>query len=686
MLSDYYCVQYNATLAWLDRALQETAERRRAHYDPGTAGDAERLLLARLSGAVQTLWNAGSADDPPFTPGAWTFCDQPAAACLEPAGGSPVGLVLLWQPEHKTLVELAARYAAAGLRVVVPLLARPSRTFAEDAVRSAIAFGDDELVHLFAFILGGSLAGLEASALTMLAQRFGQAAMGRLPAVLDVGGRAHLSSVVAAALRPPSGDKPLFSLLVLPPESRWLDRQEGDARVNTIWSFHKYFDGLTLLSLARPAHLLFVEQAITPSDLYCRVRTMEDGGQNAPRQIARTSDAARVDAVLRILAGASAAEMPLRSSAGTAAACSLSAAEWDAHYRRGLECTLAQLEERLVEAEQLRVRRTDLNFSSPEQYRDLVAQSLARVTGGPLPETGARRPRTRLVRVGDTHRVYFVVLESVPGVDVAGFLLLPEGNTPTAGRPAVICQHGLGGRPDAVAGLNEELADGWVYDRVAERLAQAGYVTFAPFMNWGWARTEQRDALVKRAFALGFTPNRFEVAQLHAIVDFLQERPEVDPRRIGFYGLSYGGHASLWLAAEEPRLAAVVTAGHFNQWQRKLTSLEISPPLVRPTSYISVDEGFDMFNYNVCNELGHSELATRHAPRACFVENGLFDTVTPTAWVEEEFARVRAVYRWLGYEGRAVLENFPGPHRVWAQGSFAFLHAHLMQPDRMHAS
>ena len=219
-----------------------------------------------------------------------------------------------------------------------------------------------------------------------------------------------------------------------------------------------------------------------------------------------------------------------------------------------------------------------------------------------------------------------------------------------------------------------------IYDRLAQRLAEKGYVTFAPFMNWGWGGLEGRDALVKHAYALGMTPNRFEVAQLHAIVNFLQARPEVLAERIAFYGLSYGGHASLWLPACEPRLAAVVAAGHFNDWQDKLTSTEITPPLVRPTSYVTVNEGYDMFTFNVLDGLSAApQFATRSAPRPFMVENGLRDTVTPTTWVEREFARVHAVFAWLGAPEQTEIEHFDGPHRI-LEGNLQFLHRHLRAP------
>jgi hypothetical protein len=48
---------------------------------------------------------------------------------------------------------------------------------------------------------------------------------------------------------------------------------------------------------------------------------------------------------------------------------------------------------------------------------------------------------------------------------------------------------------------------------------------------------------------------------IHAAVEFLQDRPDVDPERIGGLGLSVGGELMLQAAAENPDLAAVVSEG-----------------------------------------------------------------------------------------------------------------------------
>jgi hypothetical protein len=48
---------------------------------------------------------------------------------------------------------------------------------------------------------------------------------------------------------------------------------------------------------------------------------------------------------------------------------------------------------------------------------------------------------------------------------------------------------------------------------------------------------------------------------IHAAVDFLRDRPDVDPDRIGGIGFSVGGEMMLQAAAENPGLAAVVSEG-----------------------------------------------------------------------------------------------------------------------------
>ena len=105
--------------------------------------------------------------------------------------------------------------------------------------------------------------------------------------------------------------------------------------------------------------------------------------------------------------------------------------------------------------------------------------------------------------------------------------------------PAVITQHGLDGQPKDITGVGEE--PNAVYHEFGGRLAERGYVVFAPYLTVPKPQLSMVNPIVRKAAAVGMLRTAVEVIKLRRIVDFLETRPEVDPQRIGYYGLSYGG-------------------------------------------------------------------------------------------------------------------------------------------------
>jgi putative membrane-bound dehydrogenase-like protein len=270
-------------------------------------------------------------------------------------------------------------------------------------------------------------------------------------------------------------------------------------------------------------------------------------------------------------------------------------------------------------------------------------------------------PRARQVYDEPAYVGYEVVLDVWEDVYAYGILLVPKNIQPGEKRAVVVCQHGLEGRPQDVA---DPKADPKIYERFACRLAEKGYVTFAPqnpYIGKDKFRTLQRKAnlLGKQLFSI-------IIPQHEAITDWLASLPFVDPERIAFYGLSYGGKTAMRVPAVVKRYCLSICSGDFNEWIRKNASLD------NGYTYVTTGE-YEIFEWNLGNTFNYAEMAALIAPRPFMVERGHKDGVAPDEWVAYEFAKVKRLYVDLGIPDRAEIEYFNGPHKINGVGTFAFL-------------
>ena len=152
-----------------------------------------------------------------------------------------------------------------------------------------------------------------------------------------------------------------------------------------------------------------------------------------------------------------------------------------------------------------------------EPYREFFANEvIGKFDLAPLP------PNVRSRRIYDEPKFtgYEVVMDVFPDVIAYGILLLPKGIKDGEKRPVVVCQHGLEGRPQDVA---DPKVDSPSYHRFAVRLAEQGFITFAPqnlYIFGDRFRTLQRKAnpLKKTLFSV-------IVPQHQQITDWLKSLP-----------------------------------------------------------------------------------------------------------------------------------------------------------------
>ncbi len=262
---------------------------------------------------------------------------------------------------------------------------------------------------------------------------------------------------------------------------------------------------------------------------------------------------------------------------------------------------------------------------------------------------------------------YAIQLPMEEDVFASGVLLLPKDLKPGERRPVVVCQHGLEGTPKPIVDPREKSP----YNSFGARLADRGYIVYAPQNPYkGGDRFRQ---LQRKANPLGRSLFSIIIAQHARTLDWLKSRPEVDPARIGFYGLSYGGKTAMRVPAALKDYRLSICSADFNEWAVKCTNIE------RKYSYLYTIE-YDMYEFGLAERFNYAEMAGLIAPRPFMVERGHDDGVAPDEWVAYEFAKVKRLYDGLGIGDRTGLAVFNGGHQIDGKETFAFLAKHLDWP------
>ncbi len=340
--------------------------------------------------------------------------------------------------------------------------------------------------------------------------------------------------------------------------------------------------------------------------------------------------------------------------------------------------------EQLVEFTQAAIRRSDfvrkqfwskIDISSIEKWnqsKETYRRYLWEEVLGKLPSPSEpMSARTRCVYDRPRWKGYEVVLPVWPDVFAYGVLLVPKDLKPGQKRPVVVCQHGRAGRPqDLIEPTSPRMES--VYKRFAAQLADRGFIVYAPqsfYIFEGQYRILQR-----KANPLKLSLFSFVLGQHQRTLEWLSQLPFVDAKRIGFYGLSYGGKTAVRVPPLLDRYALSICSGDFNEYAGKIAGTD------RPDSFIFTDE-YEVYEFNLGNTYNYSDLANLMAPRPFMVERGHKDGVGLDEWVAYEYAKVRRFYTFLGIPERTTIEFFNGVHEIHGVGTFRFLHEYLNWPE-----
>jgi dienelactone hydrolase len=253
---------------------------------------------------------------------------------------------------------------------------------------------------------------------------------------------------------------------------------------------------------------------------------------------------------------------------------------------------------------------------------------------GPMPSDDRKVPPDVQVYDEAKHLRYLrktISFASEAGDRVPAFLLIPHERKGRAA--AMLCLH-----QTTPLGKQEPAGMGQKNLAYAAELAERGMLTLAPdYPGYGDYKID--------VYAKGYQSATMKGIWNHRrAVDVLQSLPEVDPERIGVIGHSLGGHNSLFVAAFEPRIKAVVTSSGFNAFPKyyggKLSGWSHKGYMPRIASEYGADPKRMPFDF--------TEILGAIAPRALFINAPLHDANFEVSGVRDCVAAATPVYELLG--------------------------------------
>lgn len=334
-------------------------------------------------------------------------------------------------------------------------------------------------------------------------------------------------------------------------------------------------------------------------------------------------------------------------------------------YYQGVLDTCEQVRERYFWNRLDHQEGTDLKVAKSALRNELWS------TLGRLPDpTQPLDIRARLVESNDKWTRYEVVLPVWKDVFAWGLLVVPTDIKKGERRPVVVCQHGLEGLPEDVVNTDPGFNKFPTYKGFATRLAERGFVTFSPHHPY---RGEDNFRVLQRmANPLGYSLFSIMIGQHQRILEWLEGLNFVDPDRIGFYGLSYGGKSAMRIPAVLEKYALSICSGDFNEWIRKNASTKLK------YSYMFTKE-YEIPEWNLGQTFNYAEMAALIAPRGFMVEYGYLDGIGSVDWINYEFGKVRKHYALTGNAQKLRKEFFVGIHEINENGTYQFLDELLMK-------
>jgi dienelactone hydrolase len=242
-------------------------------------------------------------------------------------------------------------------------------------------------------------------------------------------------------------------------------------------------------------------------------------------------------------------------------------------------------------------------------------------------------------------------------------------------RPVVIFLHGTGAKKEDQLALMRTLADRGL------AVAAIDARHHGERIRTGTQLEQYFDAMLQTYRTGKGHPYLYDtVWDVMRLIDYLQARADVDPKRIGVMGISRGGTEAYLAAAADSRIATVVPiigvqsfrwALDHDQWRPRVGTFWIAAESAARSEGIAEIDGafvrrfYDRVVPGIYGDLDAPSVLQLIAPRPMLVINGDSDPRTPLQGVQESVAAARRAYVAMGADEKLGVYLQPNAGHVF---------------------
>jgi hypothetical protein len=158
-----------------------------------------------------------------------------------------------------------------------------------------------------------------------------------------------------------------------------------------------------------------------------------------------------------------------------------------------------------------------------------------------------------------------------------------------------------------------------------------------------------------------------ELVRVQCLLDEVLVDPRIDSEKVGMWGVSLGGMATMFWMPLEPRIKAGVVSAWFNHRRNKMAI-----PDDRYVSFLVTLEDHAFFT-GWLTEFSDHDVVSLICPRPLLIHHGKKDAIAHWPQVIEEFDIAKTHYQKLNIEDRFELEVHEGGHEAIVKSGVEFL-------------